>query len=47
MRLVRCGIPFDVAESWSEEERAVNYIISYEQDGHKFDFNRYDWIKAS
>ena len=47
MRLLRCGVHFDVAESWPDEVREAAYILSYEADGHKFDWKRYDWIKAS
>lgn len=46
-KLLRCGVPFDVAESWPDEEREAYFIIFCEQDGAQFDWQRMEWIKRS
>jgi len=44
-KLLRCGVPFDVAESWPEITRVAFCIIFGEQDGHRFDWDNMEWVK--
>lgn len=44
-RLVKNGIPFDVAESWPDHERMAYFVIFAELDGAKFDFDTGQFVK--
>lgn len=39
------GVPYDVAESWSDEHRKAVCIICGELEGGEFDWHRMRWRK--
>jgi len=46
MYLVRNGVPWDVAESWSDDERLAAAIVAGEFDGSSWDWDRMRWDKS-
>ena len=44
-KLVRCGFPLDTVEYWTQDKREAFFIILCEQDGHKYDWDKMDWVK--
>lgn len=39
------GVPYDIAESWSDEERYAACIAYGEFDGGEWDWRRMKWVK--